>query len=213
MQSKSSAIPLEKPQNLLRVHRFVVSSLPISTQLHLLCTFSIFERTFFKIGLVSNFSHPPGLTGFQMSQHSVKCVGCIHLPNRYQPLVTLAVHQRVDAPVEQAVLGLQALYRVRTELVVLATAAVRIWVATDVRVAVRDPALAAPLRVRKDEQPVDGSPLPFETTTACPGYGCVEIFFLLLKFSDCFSKELHEFEGQGKGKEEEEQQKQYKKNK
>lgn len=213
MQSKSSAIPLEKPQKLLRVHRFVVSSLPISTQLHLLCTFSIFWKDFFQNWF--SFQFFPSTRTHRLSNESTFGQVCgVHPPAQSIPTSRHTCSTSACRCASWTGCTWSSGPLSRTDRTCRAGDssgphlsshrcpssgprsspcrttscperwAARWWLA----VAVRDDDCVSWVRMRGD-------------------------FFLLLKFSDCFSKELHEFEGQGKGKEEEEQQKQYKKNK
>lgn len=70
------------------------------------------------------------------------------LRNLFLPLIAAAVHQRVDAPVEHLVLGLESQDPERARQVVLAAAPVRLRQAAHLDVAASAPALAAPLGPR-----------------------------------------------------------------
>ena len=69
----------------------------------------------------------------------------------YLPFVALAMHQRVDAPIEQIVLGAEAADPIRTLAVVLATASVSLGVAAHLHVTLGQRSFAAVLGARHYE--------------------------------------------------------------
>lgn len=80
--------------------------------------------------------------------------------NNTLPFVAATVHQRVDAPVEQSVLRLEAQHPERAGKIVLAAAPVRLRVAAHLDVIPGTPALTAPLGARDAQHAVQIAPLP-----------------------------------------------------